>query len=410
MISLSSKASPWLEAKDPYLRSDVTLLSDAGLLRSSVNHYPLRWASIGDDLDKSHSDNESLGRANAHVRYALSSAKYSRGNRFAKVVIGNEPSSVGFGQFNQDEWGAYASYEALENSYAFRLSTGYAKQNGDAQFVWDDSYLSLNAGAWLFSVGKLDRWWGQGWQHNLVLGSYSASTADLGVSYIGKNTLLGGWGFEFIVGFADEASFERYSASRLTSKPINWLDMGITYQTWFDGTALNDGDKQFAVDAKVSLPSFMGLYHSIYTEIASTHNTTEAGAYLYGWTGQVDAFKHTWRFVLERQESTAAKVDEHTQSWTNSVYPSSHKGLSRNTYSLDKSTSASLYVQLNNDHKFSVVLQDSYQDQNRHRNTNITYQFPAVAGMVHVGMGYSQQVGDKVNNSTSIWTGYEFRF
>lgn len=411
ITSFSSHASPWLEAKDPFLRSDVTLLSDAGLLQSSVNHYPLRWASIGDDLDKSHYDNESLARANAHVSYALNSAKYSRGNRSAKVVTGNEPSpSVGFGQFNQDEWGAYVSYEALENSFAFRVSTGYAKQHGDDQFVWDDCYLSLNAGAWLFSIGKLDKWWGQGWQHNLVLGSSSSSTTDLSASYLGKNAFLGGWSAEAIVGFADDASFERFSASRFTSKPLDWLDLGVTYQTWFDGTKIHSGDKQLAVDAKASLPSFDRLYHSIYAEIASTHDIAEAGAYLYGWTGQLDAFNQTWRLVLERQESTAAKENENAQGWTNVMYPSSHDGISRNTYLLDKSTSASLYLQMENDHKLSVVLQDSYQDQNRYKNTNVIYQFPAVAGMVHAGIGYSQQTGDKTENSTSVWTGYEFRF
>ena len=102
MTSFFSYTSPWLEAKDPFLRSDVTLLSDAGLLQSSVNHYPLRWASIGDNLDKSHYEDESLARANAHLSYALSSAKYSRGNRSAKVVIGNETSPAGgFGQFKK---------------------------------------------------------------------------------------------------------------------------------------------------------------------------------------------------------------------------------------------------------------------------------------------------------------------
>mgnify|MGYP000858198346 CR=1 FL=1 len=148
----------------------------------------------------------------------------------------------------------------------------------------------------------------------------------------------------------------------------------------------------------------------IYAEIASTHDIAEAGAYLYGWTGQLDAFNQTWRLVLERQESTAAKENENAQGWTTGIYPSSHDGISRNTYLLDKSTSASLYLQMENDHKLSVVLQDSYQDQNRYKNTNFTYQFPAIAGMVHAGIGYSQQDGDKTENSTSFWTGYEFRF
>ncbi|MCP4279837.1 MAG: capsule assembly Wzi family protein [Alteromonas sp.] len=409
VFPFSAMSSPWLEAHDPFLRSDVTLLSDAGLLKASVNHYPLRWATIGDDLDRSYK-NGSVSRANAHVRHALNSAKYLRGHRSAKAVIGNDdPISSDFGQFHHHNTGAYAAFETLKNSYAFRVSTGYAKHQGDTQWVWDNSYLALNAGKWLFSVGKLSRWWGQGWQHNLILGRVNPSAADVSVSYIDHRTELGGWSVETIAGFAQNSSFARYSASRLTLKPKSWLDLGITHQFWFDGIKVSEGDKQSALDAKVSLPAFKNVYHSLYAEAASLHHSLELGAYLYGWTGQFDALNHTWRLVLEKQQSTCAKLD--ATSTVLSLEGSHSDSLSStNTYALDSSTSASLYLQMKNDHKVSVIVQDSHQGHHRYKRTRFSYQLPAIAGMVHAGVAYRQTMGKESDSSTYFWTGYEFRF
>lgn len=408
-IPMPSFSSPWLEATDPFLRSDVVLLSDAGLLNSSVNHYPLRWATIGDDLSRSTHNNIELERANAHVGYALNSAKYLRGNRAAKVILGNhDPELNSFGEFNQKKWGAYASYESLEDSFAFRVSTGYANQASESQFVWDNSYLSLNAGKWLLSFGDLNRWWGQGWQHNLILGSNSASSPDFSISYISNNDYLGGWSIESIIGFTDDSTYERHSASRFTLKPSRWLDIGITYQAWFDGANLGSGDQQSALDLKLSMPEMNGMYHSVYTELASTSETTKLGTYLYGWTGQIDLFDQTWRLVLEQQNSTKDKLDSGDSRWQRNGYSSSHNNQIRNTYTLDSGVSAALYIQLENDHKLSLVMQDSKQEQQRSRTSQISYRLPALAGMVHVGAGYSQN--DERESQTSFWTGYEFRF
>ncbi|WP_052703991.1 capsule assembly Wzi family protein [Vibrio nigripulchritudo] len=408
-IPMPSFSSPWLEATDPFLRSDVVLLSDAGLLNSSVNHYPLRWATIGDDLSRSTYNNIELERANAHVGYALNSAKYLRGNRAAKAILGtHDPKLNSFGQFNQKKWGAYASYESLEDSFAFRVSTGYANHTGESQFVWDDSYLSLNAGKWLFSVGDLDRWWGQGWQHNLILGSNIASSPDFSISYISSNDYLGGWSVESIIGFTDDSDYERYTASRFTSKPSRWLDIGLTHQTWFDGANLGSGEQQSALDLKFSLPEMNRMYHSVYTELASTSKTTKLGAYLYGWTGQIDLFDQTWRLVLEKQNSTKDKIESGDSHWQRNSYPSSHNNQMRNTYTLDSSVSVSLYVQLENDHKLGLVVQNSKQDQQQRRTSQLSYRLPVFAGMVHAGVGYSQN--DERESQTSFWTGYEFRF
>ncbi|WP_428773735.1 capsule assembly Wzi family protein [Vibrio sp.] len=415
LMTTTVQASPWLEARDPFLRADLVRLSDAGQLSAPVNNYPLRWSTIGDDLGRVEHSQDAPGilRASRHVNYALNTARYGRGNRsFHALYNSEQPSDIGFGQFNRDQWGTAASYEHLANSFAFRLSTGYSKYNGEKDFTWQDSYLSLNSGRWLFSFGSLNRWWGQGWQHNLILGSSAQSVPELSVSYMGNNRLLGGWSIEALVGSPDQAVFDHHSAIRLVAKPQQWVEFGITYQTWFDGSKVSGSSHQLALDGRLSLPELAGMHHGLYSELASTRNSGELGAYLIGWSGQFDFALHSWRLVLEKLNSTDAKQSQigfhNGTQWPQNSYPSSHKQVPRNSYPIDESLSAALYLQLENDHNLSLVYKDSMYNNDQLISTDVTYRLPALAGMVHLGIGYSNW--DSTGKQTNLWTGYEFRF
>ena len=418
--SSSVLSSPWLESHDPFLRSSLLLLSDSGGIASPVNHYPARWSLFGDDLSLNASRNQAqndisntsdisnIALANQQLSHSLQSAKLNRGNRQFKFIYNTEERiTSGYGQFNQDKWGAYASYEHLDNDFAFRFSSGYSDYNGDREVVWDDSYLSLNAGAWLFSLGNLDRWWGQGWQHNLILGSYAKSTPDISVNYIGDNSVLGVWSIETVLGKLDEAEFDYHSANRLVSKPFSIFEYGVTYQHWFDQLG-EDGEGQLALDAKLTLPHVSSLYHSVYTELASTSQLSTVGAWLVGWSGSFDIADHTARIVFESQQATPLQDKDQWQHGSRSIeYPSSNKQQYQNTYLFDDSVSAALYLQLNNDHNMSLIYQQSDIESDTIKTTQATYRLPALSGMVHVGIGYAQMNSD---NETNIWTGYEFRF
>ena len=422
-LSFSLEASPWVEAQDPFLRSSIVLLSDAGKISSPTGHYPLRWALFGDELASATvSEPVSVIVADNELEYSLSSAKLNRGNRAAKFVAANEqPNVSGFGAFIRDEWGSYISYEHLDNDYAFRITSGYSRYNEENKFRWDNSYLSLNAGNWLLSIGNIDRWWGQGWQHNLVFSSYVKSSPDLSVSYINQNYWLGVWTFESLLEKPDNAVFNHHSATRVVSKPLKKVTMGLTYQAWFDDANVSKGDEQIALDSKLTLPemSLFGsafLYHSVYAELASTAYLSEVGAWLVGWTGSFNVGLHTVRVVLESQQST----DQHSSSyWQESsanvgigVYPESYKEASVNTYEMDESYSVAFYLQLHNDHKVSFSYQKSEIEQKEHSLTQANYRLPAFAGMLHAGLSYSQLKADTSpkENQTTFWTGYEFRF
>lgn len=407
-VPVIGSASPWLEANDAFLRSSLVLLSDSGQLASPVNHYPMRWSMFADELSYVLSADYELSIANRELVYSLNSAKLNRGNRLFKLLNGsNAALPVGFGQFNEDEKGIYTSFEHLSNSYSYRLSAAYSEYQDDSEMNWDDSYLAFNAGPWLWTIGSLDRWWGQGWQHNLILGSYAKAAPDMSVSYIGQNDTLGVWNVETLLATPSKSTVDYHSATRLVTKPLKNFEYGVTYQAWFSETNLSNNEKQLALDAKLTLPAMARFYHSVYAEAASTVDTTELGAWMLGWTGAFPVGENTLRIVLETQESTSA----HDNSvWAMGRYPSTTDGVANTTYLLDDSASVAVYLQQKNDHKLGVSYQQSTLDNKKMNLSQLTYRFPALAGMVHLGANYQQNKSTTKDNQTMIWSGYEFRF
>lgn len=404
--SVVSLASPWLEANDPFLRSSLLLLSDSGQISSPVNHYPMRWSLFGDDLIYTDNSRDVLLVANQQLLYTLNTARLNRGNRLFKVVNGSNPAlPSGFGQFNEDEKGIYTSVENLGNVFSYRLTAGYSEYQDDTSLNVDDSYLAYSAGAWLWSIGNVDRWWGQGWQHNLILGSYAKAAPDVSVSYIGENALLGVWSIESIVAQPAGSDYDYHSATRLVSKPLSLFEYGITYQAWFSDIDSIQDEKQLALDAKLTLPSMASFYHSVYAEAASTSTESELGAWLLGWTGSFPLGENVARIVLESQQTT----DAHDATpWLSGRYPSITDKVANTSYELDDSVSVALYLQLKNDHQIGLSYQNSTLDDETIKTSQFTYNLPALAGMVRVGAGY-QRTGNS-DKQSNIWAGYEFRF
>ena len=272
LFPLWVNASPWLETNDPFVRADLQLLADAGIIAAPINHYPLRWSTFGDDVRHNSSDS-TASLAQTHINYMLMSAQVQRGKKYSKAVIGNSPSSsTGFGQTNKDEWGFYAGYENMFDDFSFRINSGYSKHSTDSgseeEFVWNDSYLALNAGQFLFTVGAIDRWWGPSWQHNLSFANYGQSNPSISINYLGdKLPLVGYWSAETVVEFL-ETDFDYLSSTRLMIKPLSFLELGATYQL----TEKNDDKKslnQYGIDGRLSLPRILSLYHGLFASLQS---------------------------------------------------------------------------------------------------------------------------------------------
>ena len=421
--SATVSSSPWMEADDPYLRSDLQLLSDAGFITAPINHYPLRWSNFSDELKNINLDSLSQPEKQAyyHLRHALSNAELSRGNKRFKASYGNRPPlDSGFGN-GKDQWGVYSSYEHLDNDFSFRFSGNYSKQldsnsNEVEQFNWDGSYLTFNAGSWLFTAGALDRWWGQGWQHNLILGQNSRPLPSLGASYQGdKNTLLGSWNMETFIAKVDNHIAEYQWSTRLVARPVSRLSLGLSYHTWSETSRFHHNEHQLSGDVRVSLPSIElslenKIYHGVYGEVASSGESHQFGAWLVGWDGQWAFSKQSVRLALEKQTTTDA-WQKNQWANTSGKYPALHSGNMSNSYLLGDSISASLYFQFSNDHNLHLIGQrydyNSITITPEHNILQINYSMPFKQGKLNIGSG---RVSGLKKSDNQFWVGYDFRF
>ncbi|KZN15078.1 capsule assembly Wzi family protein [Marinomonas sp. TW1] len=410
-LSSSLIASPWLETSDPFLRSSLVLLSDAGQISAPINQYPLRWSLIGDDLNNTETESldDYVQLARNELRYTLNSAKLNRGNKSLVMQFATDsfPAS-GYGELSGDKWGVSTSVDYLASSFAYRLSLAYRDHNNEEEIDWTDSYLSLNAGQWLFTVGELDYWWGQGWQHNLILASYSKATPSLNANYISHNKMLGVWSFQALMSEPEDAAYDNHGAVRMVAKPWRHVEIGATYQNWFSGSEEED-DSQLAFDAKLTLPHVDNLYHSVYTELASTVDMAALGAWMVGWTGSMNVKDNTVRLVLETQQHTN---DYDTTDWKAGSYPSTSDSVANTSYLLDDSYAIAFYVQRMNDHSIGVSYQSSKLDGESINTTKFMYRMPALSGMLQLDV-IAQNDASTSNEQHRIseWrAGYELRF
>ncbi|MGF1761304.1 capsule assembly Wzi family protein [Photobacterium sagamiensis] len=449
------QASPWIETDDAFLRADVQLLADAGLIQASLNTYPLRWNQIGDELEKIAPEGltETEQLAYYHVRYTLKSRQLQRGNRQTRFVAGNRfPDNTGFGQFSRDEWGLYGSYSHMQANYAFRVNTNYVKQrDGDddeTAFNWDGSFVAFSVDDWYLVVGAVDRWWGPGWQNSLVWDSKSRPVPAVSVSYAGVDTpILKSWSIETLVGKQNSKQIGKQNsstgsdylwASRLSSKPLSFLSVGASYQVWWgqDGKNLSDlpdvlfnkSDSDVAitsVDAHVQLPkiSFPALAftktaqisHGAYVQYTTSDQEGKPDAAMFGWSGQTAIHRQVVRLIWEHQNITGYEStdvqnapDYANQSSVEQSYPGNNNGQFSASYELKNSDVIRTLIQFSNDHALNLgVYWGEDWDSDSRTVSSLEYIFPIASSRIH--LGYSNDNSHQ-GNDNNFWLGMDYRF
>lgn len=388
LVSFTATSSPWIENDDVYLRSSLVALSDDGALEGLTNSYPLRWSSV-------HQVNSGtvLSYEMAHFKYQRQSAKLSRGNKRVYISGGSAVSTpTRFGSYQQEEFLFGSSYELLRNDYAFRLDSQYSQPDGEVSFK--NSYIAFNHGDFLADVSSLPRWWGQGWNNTLILNT-KGNDIDLNLSWMGESSYIGNWSLMSLFSYLDDDPFESRASLRISNKPLAWFEYGVVAHHWFstDESSLTDNDEQIGVDLRVSMPSAFGVSHALYAEVVSTYDAQELGAYLYGWSGLKSFSSNSIRLSLEAisapsESRCTSAIDETSRCFT-------------------QSTSVNSYVQLSNDHQFTVSYVDEQTHNDRDEKYMMSYTIPWLAGKLTVDI--ERQFSSQGHN-TNAWSRYEFRF
>ncbi|MBT5916588.1 MAG: hypothetical protein HOH60_09585, partial [Opitutae bacterium] len=206
---LIATAEPFLAPHDPFLRHEIRLLQDEGMLTSTINSWPLNLGGLKSEKKEQQWRHDLLGnkmqRENRSGWNSIQSSIGISDDRITSRSFGNQPrGSFTTGvetSWMNDRFAAKLSLLALygvENDWKGRKDEG---------LELDGSYIAARLGNWSASLGKVDRWWGPGWDGSLILSTNArpipAISLDRRIAEPFENKWLswiGPWSFHSFIG------------------------------------------------------------------------------------------------------------------------------------------------------------------------------------------------------------------
>ena len=163
-------AEPFLSPHDLSLRHEIRLLQDRGLINSTINTWPL---NLG-ELDKVYKNNL---KHNLLVDKIRKEQQLGFGNIISYISISeNNDISRPFGNRSRARYSTGLGATWMNDRYALKLSLQALDGVGEDYrglkkegLQVDGSYMAMRLGNWSASIGKVDRWWGPGWDGSLIL-------------------------------------------------------------------------------------------------------------------------------------------------------------------------------------------------------------------------------------------------
>jgi len=388
-LSFSIKASPWIGTDDVYLRSDLQILADAGLITVPVNTFPLPWRAISVQLKQTVSADLSnyVNLAYRHVMYKLNAAKNNYGNSKLEIEAAQESIPSSFGSNNDIEWGITSSSEYDAPLFSIRATANYAKYHDKdtLQYNFDDSYFAVTTGKTNFFIDTQSQWWSPSWLQSLSAEQRVHPSYELGLERTFINIpVLGDAYFKTGINkLRSSDDWEYYWRSRLALKPFKSLELSISHFDFKNAQYdVEDDAQELSVDGRLSLFPLIELPLGFYAQYMIDDSESDYNDSLLGSDYSFVA-KNTQIRVIFEYSDTDNDTDEY-----------GHR------YSIGS------YVQMKNDHQWQIFLH--HHDTDILKNQLVgAYRFLVYKGMLSLSLLLSDSdQSDKINTGIS----WELRF
>ena len=185
-FSLCINAEPWLDTRNAPLRADIEQLSRAGIIRVPINTWPLMWSGILNDLERRDSAGRALSQElqNSLARVLRAGQHATRVNhprQSLSLSVANQPQLFRqFGDSSRDEAQITLARSGMTEHLAYNLEISRtANPWDDEQTHYDNSYFGVVWGNWIAMIGNSEKWWGPGWNSNLILSNNARPTTGL---------------------------------------------------------------------------------------------------------------------------------------------------------------------------------------------------------------------------------------
>ncbi len=346
LSSFSGTASPWLEPGDVRARYAIQKLADRGHLDRVATTWPVSWADVHSGVERSSvAGDPSAGGAWAYLRFEMEQNTKMGFRAEARLAGATEPTLLRSFADKPEKTGELALDLQWQGArWAFGLNPSVsANPEDDDTFRLDGSYLAATFNNWVSGAGAIDRWWGPGWQHSLIL---SNNARPLPSVWINRNETaapespwlewIGPWQFSVFAGQMESNRVvpdTKLIGMRFGFRPVSGLDIGLSRILMFggegrpenlstlwdiligrdnsqDGAENDPGNQLGSVDVRYGF-AVGGQSMGFYTQMMGED---EAGAFparkswLFGsdWTSSL--FSHDQQWFLEYANTLADDV------------------------------------------------------------------------------------------------------
>ncbi|NVK49914.1 MAG: capsule assembly Wzi family protein [Cyclobacteriaceae bacterium] len=167
-------AEPFIKTDDRWLRADIELLANIGVLKTPVTTFPLTWGPILKELSETKLNDVPEQYHATYLRVLrIGRNETSRDNYYSEVDLRAAQESQlfrAFGDSARSEREVSTRTTGMSNNFAWNIQVTIAPQSIDGDDKrFDGSYFAGIAGNWIFSMGQIEKWWGPGNQHSIIL-------------------------------------------------------------------------------------------------------------------------------------------------------------------------------------------------------------------------------------------------
>jgi hypothetical protein len=238
LFNCFSLAEPYLSPSDPFIRHEIRLLGDEAELTGLQNTWPLDLGGLSGMRNRF-----SYDLPHSLLDDRISSESQS-GWSPVSTTLGLSDDRVtarGFVPEPRSSFATNASISWMNDRFAGKLSLNafYGmetdwKGRKEEGFALDGSYIAARLGNWSASFGKVDRWWGPGWDGSLILSTNARPIPAISIDRRVPEPFetkwlswIGPWSFHSFIG--------RLEKERTVPNPYLWGMRGEVRPTVVDG-------------------------------------------------------------------------------------------------------------------------------------------------------------------------------
>ncbi len=236
-----SKAEPWIDTRDAWLRADIELLASEGIIKTPTTTWPLPWAPIVKDLEaasRTELDEHVLPvflRVKRKARFETDTETH----KFLSAKAGNQSKLLRhFGDERREKAEIATRVTGVSQSFAWNIEAAkvYEPLDGEEQRL-DHSYVATIWGNWILSAGAQERWYGPGWDSSLILSNNARPVPAVSIQRNYSDPFetpwlswLGHWTLNAFAGQLESDRFVPHAkllGMSVSFKPIDSLEVGL---------------------------------------------------------------------------------------------------------------------------------------------------------------------------------------